>query len=105
MTSTLPPPLSAPPTVATLQGLLDGLQQPMRRGVPSPPPCQVFEQATDPAPRRLPAPATPPTPPVSLTWSAARVHHHPRRTAALAAVAAAAGTVTAVVVAAELALP
>lgn len=51
-TSTLPPPLSAPPSLGTLQGLLDGLQQPMVRGVPSPPtPVPVFEEAAAPVVR------------------------------------------------------
>lgn len=33
----LPPPLSSPPTVESLERLLDGLQRPLRTGVPAPP--------------------------------------------------------------------
>lgn len=53
-TSTLPPPLSAPPSVATLQGLLDGLQQPMRRGIPAPPtPEPLFAETRGTATRAI----------------------------------------------------
>lgn len=107
---TLPPPLSAPPSVAMLQGLLDGLQQPMQRGVPSPPAVHaaalgrdraavditLLERATpDPTPRAAP-----------LTWSAGRARSHPRRTAAVATAAAvAAGVLGALAAAGELGLP
>lgn len=45
----LPPPLTAPPSIATLQGLLDGLQQPMQRYVPSPPAVHAAAVGRDPA--------------------------------------------------------
>lgn len=111
---TLPPPLSAPPSVATLQRLLDGLQQPMQRGVPSPPAVHAATVARDCAVdgevvdiTRLEGATPDPTPrTVSLTWSAGRTRAHARRTAAVTtASAVAVGVLTALAAAGELGLP
>lgn len=69
-----PPPLSAPPTVETLERLLAGLQRPVERGVPTPPPVvavpeRLFEDVRRPAPVVL-RPASGP----ALTWSAGNAH-------------------------------
>ena len=78
MSTTLayPPPLSAAPTVETLERLLSGLQRPVERCVPTPPVIdlaaeRLFEGVTRPvvdSTRGLPAPVSTPRP--AATWSA-----------------------------------
>lgn len=85
MSTTLayPPPLSAAPTVETLEQLLSGLQRPVERCVPTPPVDLAAERLFDGVARPVPPRddvARPPVPtarPVAtwsagLTWSAGK---------------------------------
>lgn len=65
-----PPPLSAPPTVETLERLLSGLQRPLERGVPTPPAdLQVPQRLFTDEPVLTPV-LLRPTRHADLTWSA-----------------------------------
>lgn len=110
MTSaTLPPPLSDAPSVVTLERLLAGLNQPVQRGVPSPPKAAPSAPTSEPpaATRHVAPPvesATVAQPP-SLTWSAAHARRRlrtPTATTVRVALATVAGVVAGLAAAGEI---